>query len=119
MAQTGLDPLPGWEERTEDFDPPAEPPASGPLDLVSAAAHHFVTSSMANQEALLAREGTPFLEMHPTDAAERGISEGQVVIIENGRGWCKLRAVISEAVRPGVVASPKGFWSRRDPFANG
>jgi anaerobic selenocysteine-containing dehydrogenase len=32
--------------------------------------------------------------------------------VENGRGWCELRAVVSDAVQPGVLASPKGRWSK-------
>jgi anaerobic selenocysteine-containing dehydrogenase len=56
------------------------------------------------------------VEIHPKDATARGIVDGQQVIVENGRGWCRLRAVVTEAVRPGVVASPKGRWARLDPF---
>jgi anaerobic selenocysteine-containing dehydrogenase len=87
--------------------------------LITGAAHHFVTSSLANQASLLDREGTPFVEIHPDDAAARGISEGDTVIVENKRGWCKLRAVVTGAVRPGVLASPKGRWAKFDPFRNG
>jgi anaerobic selenocysteine-containing dehydrogenase len=121
MAEAGLDPLPGWADCPEDFVPPqgGDAVTTTPLRLISGAAHHFVTSSMANQADLLAREGVPFLEIHPTDAAERNIQTEDTVVIENGRGWCKLRAVVTESVRPGVVATPKGFWRRRDPFANG
>jgi anaerobic selenocysteine-containing dehydrogenase len=78
-----------------------------------------VSSSLANQTGLLKREGTPFVEIHPADATARGISEGDTVIVENKRGWCQLRAVISENIRPGVLASPKGRWARFDPFLNG
>ena len=35
-----------------------------------------------------------------------------MVIVENRRGSCRLRAVVTEAVRPGVLASPKGRWSK-------
>jgi anaerobic selenocysteine-containing dehydrogenase len=89
------------------------------LALLSGAAHHFVTSSFANQPGLLQREGTPFIEIHPFDAAARQIHDGQLVIVENGRGWCRLRAVVTDAVRPGVTASPKGFWSKLDPWKSG
>lgn len=121
MANQGLDPLPGWHDGNDDAAPPTgQPqPTSLPLNLITAAAHHFVTSSMANQNDLLRREGTPFVEIHPGDAAARGIADGDVVVVENERGWCKLRAVVTEAIRPGVLASPKGRWAKFDPFQNG
>ena len=58
-------------------------------------------------------------EIHPADAAARGIGEGDTVVVENERGWCRLRAVVTDGVRPGVLASPKGRWARLDPLANG
>jgi anaerobic selenocysteine-containing dehydrogenase len=120
LAQAGLDPLPEWIEREDEALPPQTPEtASAPLTLISGAAHHFVSSSLAGQPGLLAREGAPFVEIHPVDAAARGIAEGDTVIVENGRGWCRLRAVITDAIRPGVLASPKGRWARLDPQADG
>jgi anaerobic selenocysteine-containing dehydrogenase len=119
MAEAGLDPLPGWVERADEAEPPRLPVSSAPLTLLTGASHHFVTSSMANQAELLEREGTPFVEIHPVDAAARDIVTGDLVIVENGRGWCKLRAVVTDAVRPGVLASPKGRWAKFDPFRNG
>lgn len=113
MADMGLDPLPGWAGNADDggvvngrFAPDEA------LNLISGAAHHFVTSSLANQEALQQREGVPFVEINPADARQRSIEDGAQVIVENGRGWCELQAKVTEAVRPGVVASPKGRWSR-------
>ncbi|MCB0172291.1 MAG: molybdopterin oxidoreductase family protein [Anaerolineae bacterium] len=121
MAKQGLDPLPGWSDPSDDAAPPEDHPQpdSRPLNLITAAAHHFVTSSMANQDSMLRREGPPFVEIHPTDAADRGIVDGDVVIVENERGWCKLKAVVTDAIRPGVLASPKGRWAKFDPFQNG
>jgi len=117
MAALGLEPLPCWVEVAEDYAPPDKPQGE-PLELLTGAAHHFVTTSMANQADLLEREGTPFIELHPEDAAARHIQHGEVVTVENGRGWCKLRVVITEAVRPGVAASPKGRWGQHDPFGD-
>jgi anaerobic selenocysteine-containing dehydrogenase len=125
MAEMGLDPLPGWSEpeQVEQFDSVNESSprllaSSPPLTLISGAAHHFVTSSMANQPSLLEREGAPFVEIHPADAAARGIADGDTVVVENGRGWCKLHAVVTETVRPGVLASPKGRWAKLDGGRN-
>ena len=126
LAEAGLDPLPGWPgpEQAEmveqdDVSTPVSGVTSPPLTLLSGAAHHFVSSSLANQAGLLRREGQPFVEIHPTDAAARHIADGDLVIVENGRGWCKLRAVVTNTVRPGVLVSPKGRWGKFDPFGDG
>ena len=112
IAALGLDPVP-------DYQPPAEfvaglaPDEAGqpPLVLITGAAHHFVTTSMANQPGLVAKEGAPFIEINPDDAAARQIVHGQDVIVSNERGWCTLRAVVTDDVPPGVAVSPKGRWA--------
>jgi anaerobic selenocysteine-containing dehydrogenase len=116
LADRGADPLPGQFIEKEDdggvsADDPAWPAAEA-LCLITAASHHFVTSSLANQASLLDRAGPAVLEIHPADAAARGVREGDWVVVANGRGWCRLRAAVTDGVRPGVVASPKGRWAR-------
>jgi anaerobic selenocysteine-containing dehydrogenase len=116
LGQQGLNPLPGWTGAEDTGTNDELPPTNGykpetALTLLTPAAHHFVTSSLANQEGLLRRE-RPFVEIHPDDAQARGIVDGDTVVIENGRGWCVLRALVTEAVRPGVVAAAKGHWSK-------
>ncbi len=118
IANTGLDPLPHWTAYPDEAPPPAGQTGPG-FTLITGAAHHFVTSSMANQTGLLQHEGTPFVEINPADATAQHISEGDIVCVENSRGWCKLRAVITDAVQPGILASPKGRWAKHDPFRNG
>ena len=117
LADQGLDPLPGWVDKHDDgynqglTEDGRFRPAEA-FDLITAAAHHFVSSSLANQPGLLKREGDPFVEIHPQDAESRDIQNGDRVILENGRGKCELRAVVTDGVRPGVLASPKGRWSK-------
>jgi anaerobic selenocysteine-containing dehydrogenase len=122
LAGMGYDPLPGWRGGAEDdgglpdddrrFDPGRS------LILISGAAHHFVSSSLANQAGLLDREGTPYVEINPEDAAERSIKQGDTVVLENGRGSVQVRAVVTDGVRPGVLASPKGYWGKRHGGSN-
>ncbi|MDQ3227746.1 MAG: molybdopterin oxidoreductase family protein [Chloroflexota bacterium] len=116
IAALGLDPLPEYEPPAE-FVAGLDPDETGnsPLVLITGAAHHFVTTSMANQPALLAKEGTPFIEINPADAAARQIVHGEDVIVSNNRGWCTLRAVITDDVPPGVTVSPKGRWASLSP----
>ena len=112
LADQGYDPLPAWEAIWDDGDNDGRFLPEMALDLVTGAPHHFVTSSLANQAGLRQREGEPFVEIHPQDALARGIADGDSVRVENGRGWCELRAVVTDAVRPGVLASPKGRWPK-------
>jgi anaerobic selenocysteine-containing dehydrogenase len=111
LAAEGIDPLP-------DYTPPAELAGAwddGRLTLISGASHQFVSSSMGNQPSLIAKAGTPFVELHPLDAAERGIADGDEVIVERARGWCRQRAVVTDGVLPGVAVAPKGRWANLSP----
>ena len=109
VADLGLDPLPSFTDSTDDG---GKPTADRSLWLVSPAAHHFVSSSLASQPGLLRNAGEPVVQIHPDDAAERGIRDGDWVIVENGRGWFRVKAAVTEAVRRGVAASPKGRWGK-------
>jgi anaerobic selenocysteine-containing dehydrogenase len=52
----------------------------------------------------------PVLEMHPDDAAARGLDDGAVVRIFNHLGEVHVPLRITAEVRPGVVSLPKGLW---------
>ncbi|HEV2405641.1 MAG TPA: molybdopterin oxidoreductase family protein [Ktedonobacterales bacterium] len=112
LAAEGLDPLP-------EYTPPAEfrgrRADDDRLVLITGASHHFVSSSMANVRSVAAKEGTPYIEINPADAEARGIVHGQRVIVGNERGECRLRAVVTANVPPGVVVSPKGQWQSLSP----
>ncbi len=121
LAAAGADPLPGHFVPGDDGGAaPGDPswPEAEALELLTGASHHFVTSSLANQRGLLDRAGTPFVEIHPDDAACRGIAHGETVIVENARGSVRLRAVVTDGVRPGVVVSPKGRWAKHNGGRN-
>lgn len=112
LAAQGLDALP-------DYQPPAEfagrDEGDGRLVLISPAAHHFVSSSMANVSSLRAKEGPPHIELHPEDAACRGITDGALVRVANARGGLTLRAKLTDSVARGVAATPKGYWPSLAP----
>lgn len=57
--------------------------------------------------------------INPADAAERGITGGDVVRLSNDRGACLAGAVVSEAVRPGVVQLATGAWFDPGVLADG
>jgi anaerobic selenocysteine-containing dehydrogenase len=118
LAARGHDPLPGHAPAEDDAGPPVWANAGAAFDLVTPAAHHFVTSSLANHPRLLGLERGPFVEVHPDDAAVHGIADGDEVELANSRGACRLHVVVTDAVPPGVLAAPKGHWARRGDGRN-
>ncbi len=50
------------------------------------------------------------IRIHPDDAAERGITAGDVVRVHNDRGSCLAGAVLDEGLLRGVVQLATGAW---------
>nr|BBH91319.1 molybdopterin oxidoreductase [Thermosporothrix sp. COM3] len=111
----GYDPVPGWVPDAESNVGKQAVTVNGPLPLLSPAAHHFISSTFANQEILRQKEGTPTLRIHPVDAEVRNIRSGQYVRLSNERGWCRLVAEVTEDVREGVLATTTVWWPRFSP----
>jgi anaerobic selenocysteine-containing dehydrogenase len=112
LARLGLDPLPA-------FIPPAESALAAPalasrfpLMLLSPPEHPFMNSTFANVAPLARAAGEACLLLHPSEAAGRGIQEGDRVRTWNDRGSFLARAVITEDVRPGVAVSYGVRWAR-------
>ena len=83
-----------------------------PLAMISPPARNFMNSTYANVTSLRAMEGEPLLEMHPHDAAARGIAHGSTVRVFNARGDYRVKAEVSLRARPGVV-NGLGIWWRK------
>ena len=60
-------------------------------------------------------EKTPTLDLHPDDAAARGIERRRRVRVFNDRGSIELPAKVGDKVRPGVVSMPSGWWASKTP----
>lgn len=60
-------------------------------------------------------DGLEICEIHPADARAKGIAAGDTLRVWNARGEVHLKAVVTDAVRPGVLYSPKGAWVRTSP----
>jgi anaerobic selenocysteine-containing dehydrogenase len=83
-----------------------------PLAMISPPARHFLNSTFVNVASLRAAEKEPRVELHPQDAAARGITSGAVVRVFNDRGNYLATADVSERARPGVV-NGLGIWWRK------
>jgi len=112
LAAQGLDPVP-------DHVPPYENPLSAPelaqrypLAMISPPARNYLNSTFVNVRSLRDAEGEPHLEIHPCDAGERGIANGDRVTVFNDRGRLELKARVTDRARPGVVVALSVWWRK-------
>ena len=111
LAAMGIPPVPDY---VPNYEPPTE---QYPLAMISPPARNFLNSTFVNVKTLRHIEGRPELEIHPEDAADRGIADGDMVRIFNDRGEHHCHASINGRARRGVVVG-LGIWWRKDG-ANG
>jgi len=111
----GLDPLPGFTPPRESPANPSELSQRYPLAFISPPHRHFLNSSFANLDFALKDAGVPTLEIHPDDAAARGITENTEARVFNDRGEYTVRARITDRVRRGVVSAPSVWWKKLSP----
>jgi anaerobic selenocysteine-containing dehydrogenase len=96
--------------------PLADPrPAEGRLRMLSPTSSWLLSDSFANVEKISMRLGPATIALHPADAAERGLAEGDEELVANETGGLPLRVTLSEAVPRGVALSHKGRWPKREP----
>ncbi len=111
------------QPRVPVYVPPREGPggdpalvARYPLQLLTPKHHsRFLNSGYSDLPKHGPAEGGPFVEMVATDAESRGLADGHVAHVFNGRASVELPVKITERLRPGVVAIPFGWWSRHHP----
>ncbi|HYY58470.1 MAG TPA: molybdopterin oxidoreductase family protein, partial [Pyrinomonadaceae bacterium] len=115
MRLLGLDDVPDFIAPSESRESAPELAERFPLALLTPAAHAFLNSTFANLPKQLRQEMRPFIEIHPGDAAARGIADGDRVRAFNERGSCELWAVVTTRARPGVVVSPSVWWNKLSP----
>ena len=56
----------------------------------------------------------PGVWIHPEDAADRGIRDGEMTEVYNDRGCIRIPAVVTERIRQGVAAISQGGWFTPD-----
>lgn len=106
----GLDPLPDYIAPLEDTR--SDLAQRFPLAMISPPARNFLNSSFVNVASLRASEGEPWLDIHPQDAASRGILDESYVRVFNDRGSLELRARVTDRARRGVVVALSVWWKK-------
>ncbi|MCE2516874.1 MAG: molybdopterin-dependent oxidoreductase [Alphaproteobacteria bacterium] len=84
----------------------------GPLYMVSGQPKTRLHSQLDNGAYSMSHKikGREPVLIHPRDAAERGIADGDIVELHNPRGRCLAGAVVTEDIRQGVVFLWTGAW---------
>ena len=108
-----VDPIP-------DYVPPFESPQSNPelaerfpLSIISPKPHAFLNSQYGNAADKQQVQGGQRVFIHPADAAEREIDEGDVVRVFNDRGSFQGPAAYESGLMPGLVMANVGHWQAK------
>jgi anaerobic selenocysteine-containing dehydrogenase len=112
MLLDGLDPLPTYIPNYESVASSPELAQKYPLAMISPPARNFLNSTFVNVQSLRATEGEPHLDIHPADAASRGIEHGEMVRIFNDRGSFVARARVTPKARAGLVVGLSIWWKK-------
>lgn len=83
-----------------------------PLNLVSPHPKYRLHSQLNNTwlRNLAEVNGREPVWIHPNDAASRGIKNGDIVRVFNGRGEILCGAIVTKNVKVGVVRIEEGAW---------
>jgi cysteine desulfurase NifS len=118
LAEHGYDPLPVYTE-----------PKEGPLSRPDLALRYPLVFNSGTRtpydfrsqhhgvQGLAEKHPEPDVIMHPYDAAQRGIAEGDPVWVETQRGRVRLRARLSEDIVRGAVDAAMGGGGPLGPEA--
>lgn len=102
LASQGLDPLPNWAPE----EPEIHHGKQLPLRLLTAPGYFLAHTTFEGVDDLRRREGQPFCVLHPRDAAQRMLKQGDKVRLFNSRGQVGLLLCISDETLAGVVLVP-------------
>lgn len=112
MLADGLDPLPAYIAPHESVASNPALAAKYPLAMISPPARNFLNSTFVNVQSLRNTEGEPHLDLHPADAAARGVASGDQVRIFNDRGSFLAKARVTDKARIGLVVGLSIWWKK-------
>ena len=106
LASQGIDPLPAHHPEKEGQES-AEQRVRFPLQVISAATHHFIGASFQHVPRLQSMMARQTFEVSESDAEARGIATGDLCRLWNDRGEVFGHALVVPGMLPGVLGAPK------------
>ncbi|MBI4331064.1 MAG: molybdopterin-dependent oxidoreductase [Chloroflexi bacterium] len=102
LLKQGLDAIPVYRHPEEGAVKTPELHRRYPLNLIVSHSQWRAGNNFYNQPELLENYINDVL-LSPSDAARRGIADGDTVTVFNERGAIEIKATVAEAILPGVV----------------
>ena len=108
--QWGYEPLPTYHEPEETPVSAPELLSEYPMILTSTHETNYAHSQDRYIESIRQRKPEPLVVIHPATANKLGITEEDMVFIENKRGRIKQKATLNESIDPRVISAGYGWW---------
>lgn len=110
MEELGYPGLPGHVE-------PQQSPVANPeivkqypeILLTGTRYVEYIDAQMHDVPAMRARRPDAEAELHPATAVKYGIVHGEMIGVETPRGSIKIKANVTQDIKPGVVSVPHGW----------
>jgi molybdopterin-containing oxidoreductase family molybdopterin binding subunit len=74
---------------------------------------YHIHSQLAHTPVIRELEPEPTVRINASDAAERGIRQGDVVRAYNDHGYVVIKALVTEGIKPGVISIPHGWQAEQ------
>jgi anaerobic selenocysteine-containing dehydrogenase len=118
LRQDGLPPLPHMDGGFENPISFAEEiKGDAMIGISGERTNRFTHSQFHNIPALIEMEPEGFVDVHPDDAHQRGIFNGDMLKVETPRGHVRMKARISDVVHRGSIQIAWG-WGEANPDFN-
>ncbi len=110
MERLGAPGLPSHVEPEQSYRANPEIAKKYPETLLTGARHQeFIGAQMKDVSGLMALLPEPHAMIHPVTAKKYDIIEGELMGVETPRGMIKIKANVTEDIRPGAVSIPHGW----------
>jgi anaerobic selenocysteine-containing dehydrogenase len=112
----GVDAVPDFQPLPEGYE--SDLADRYPLQLLTCKTRERIHSQFGNLESIREVERPRVLDIHPLDAATRGLEEGDLARIWNLRGSAEVPVRLNPGLLPGVVHVLEGRCVPDDPWMN-
>jgi len=109
-SRWGVDSLPDFFESKESVRRDSDRSRKFPLYFMTPNTKNRIHSQFNNLEMIRQLSPEPFVQIHPDDAAERNIADGEIARIFNDRGEIQVVARLDWGIKRGCVSVTNGWW---------